>query len=77
MAHIYHPKCHWSIWQRIHRWFHPDDGVSRFIYKPAKNDGFLYQRVQSFRCEGCGEMLHIDTDWRDEDGGFIGSVVEK
>jgi len=31
-------------------------------------------QTQTFRCNSCGDTIHVDTDWVDSKGGFIGSV---
>ena len=66
MARLYH--------SRFSRWIRGENGMPRFIYEPGLGDGLVC--VQTFRCQSCGEVIHVDTDRVDKDGGFIGNSIQ-
>jgi hypothetical protein len=52
--------------------------MPKFIYSPGRVPwADEVTHTQTFRCQSCGDTIHVDTDWTDEGGGFIGSVHTK
>lgn len=55
-------------------------GMPRFVYwNPPRHANYPTHRAvdilthtQTFKCNGCGTVIHFDTDWVDREGGFIG-----
>lgn len=85
MAHLYHSTCYWSKWRRLFRWLAGRKvGMPRLRYVTGPDMPGVVPRVESdrivfmqtFRCDNCGDEVSIDTDWEDQDGGFIGRTVE-
>lgn len=76
MAHLYHSGCYFSRWGRFLRWLGLRKGMARFRYSQNVTGSDKITHVQAFRCERCGDTLHVDTDWLDTDGGFIGKCLE-
>ena len=77
MAKLFHTTCYQSRWWKFRRWLRGMEGVPRFV---SLVDRFQSERLtctQTFRCEGCGDTIHVDTDWFDAAGGFIGRSVEE
>lgn len=74
MAHLYH-SCHKSLWSRFLQALsgRRREKMYRFRCRPRRGDELFH--VQTFVCENCGDRIHVDTDWMDEDGGFIGKSV--
>lgn len=85
MAHLYHTTCYFSPWRRLYRWLlGMREPMPRFRYVTGPNPPGVVPVTevdrlactQTFRCDGCGSEIHVDTDWQDLAGGFIGSAVE-
>jgi hypothetical protein len=77
MAHLYHVTCYWSRWWRLIRWLRRQRSMPRFVYEPGRDavGADELTHTQTFRCQCCGDCIHVDTDWKDADGGFIGGAV--
>jgi len=82
MAHLYHSTCYDSRWRKFIRWLKGERGMPRFIYDGGPGtapvptvEADAIMQTQTFRCNSCGDTIHVDTDWVDEAGGFIGKAI--
>lgn len=69
---LYHSSCYDSVFWKVVRWFRgTGKRMPRFIYLPGEFDKLTNN--QTFRCDCCGSKLHVDIDFEDIDGGFVGT----